>query len=325
MKTKRSHLIFAFALLWTKPASADDSVARADRLFKEGTESLEKRQFEDACPKLAESRKLDPKALGTLVNLARCNEEWGKTATAYTLYAELEQRATEKKQNERIELAKRHRAALLPKLSRVTIKLAARAPNESAKLDGDALPADRFDNAFAVDPGPHSLEISAPDRETWKHPFDLAPASNETINVPELAPATAVATTKPVPPAAETAPPPAREEAGSSRKTVGFIVGGAGIVALGVGAFFGVRAIGKKSDVDDQCGDDRAVCRNFSAGHDAYEGAQSSALLSTILVPVGLVATGVGIFLVVTSPKSSSSASVILAPSLGGLSMRGAF
>ena len=310
---------FLFTTFIALPAFAQDS----DRLFKEGTAELEKGNFAVACPKLAEAHKIEPNALGILVNLARCDEEWGKTATAYALYAELEQKATEKKQNERIDLAKRHRATLLPKLARVTIKLASRAPGESAKLDGEALPQDRIDNAFPVDPGPHNLEVSAPDRALWKHPFDLAPSANEVINVPELT------STAPLVAKVDTTPPPREEPKGNSRKTAGYVVGGAGIVALGVGAFFGIRALGKKNDVEEACPLGRMACdpndmTKLQQATDDYSSARTSATLSTILVPVGIAAVGVGAFLVFTAPRSST-ASITVTPQLGGLSMQTQF
>src|SRR5690349_9072722 len=63
------------------PAIADESTARAAALFKEGREAMVHGNAATACPKFAESQRLDP-AAGTLRNLALCEEAIGELAKA---------------------------------------------------------------------------------------------------------------------------------------------------------------------------------------------------------------------------------------------------
>ena len=56
--------------------------AAAEWLFREGRALMKKGDFAPACAKLAESQRLDP-AVGTLMNLAECEERIGRTASAW--------------------------------------------------------------------------------------------------------------------------------------------------------------------------------------------------------------------------------------------------
>src|SRR6185436_15435426 len=83
---------------------------------------------------------------------------------------------------------------------------------------------------------------------------------------------------------------------GMSRRTVGLIAGGAGVVALGAGAFFGLRAMQRRDAGDEHC--TGKYCNED--GLRLHDEAATSALVSTIAFGAGLAGVAVGAWLVAT-------------------------
>lgn len=74
-------IVAALAASARCPAETEPPAVVAERLFREGREAVKRGDYAVACPKFAESQRLDP-ANGTLLNLALCEEGWGHAADA---------------------------------------------------------------------------------------------------------------------------------------------------------------------------------------------------------------------------------------------------
>src|SRR6476659_2421968 len=102
----------------------------AETLFEQGRALMDEKKWAEACPKLAESQRLDPGG-GTLLNLAICHEESGETATAWAELNDALAIALREDRNDREDIARAHIAALEPRLARLQV----RVKTESAPPD----------------------------------------------------------------------------------------------------------------------------------------------------------------------------------------------
>src|SRR3984885_15543934 len=95
------------------PNPSGKSVAEA--LFEEGRKLVADGNFAEACPKFADSQRLDPSP-ATLLNLASCYEKSGRTASAWATYREAASADSAAGRAEYITTAQRHAEALGPRL-----------------------------------------------------------------------------------------------------------------------------------------------------------------------------------------------------------------
>ena len=140
-------------------AQSATEVSLAETLYRQARELSAAGKYDEACPKFAESLRLDP-ATGTLLNLAACHEAQGKLATAFFEFSDA---LTESKRNRwqsRIKFAEEHLAALEPKLSRLTLGLAPEVnePELTVALDGVGIGRAALGVPTPVDPGKHVVE-----------------------------------------------------------------------------------------------------------------------------------------------------------------------
>jgi hypothetical protein len=316
-------------------------MARA--LFDEGRDLMAAKKPSEACPKFAASMRLDPKG-GTLLNLAVCHEAEGKTATAWVEFKEALAWARRDARPEREQLAQERIAAVEPKLSRLVIAIAtgAGAAGLEVRLDGAVVDRAAIGTAMPIDPGEHVVSASAPGRKKWEARVVVgAVADRKTVEVPALeseavvappatpratATSTARATAAPTATAtpAATATPTATPAAAP---IAGYVVGGAGVVAIGVGAYFGLSAKSKHDEAkNEHCPDGYCDATAAQLSRDA----RTQGWISTALFGVGLVGVGVGTYLVLSGGKGeAASTGIRVAPvvgaSGGGMNVGGAW
>lgn len=306
-------------LLLSMPALAQPAdAALAEQLFEEGKRLLEEEKYGEACPKLAESHRLDP-AGGTILLLAQCHEAQGKLATAWAEYKESLARAVEAGNTRRERISRERIAALAPLLSTLTIQVppeVARLPGFRLTRGGVPLGSVLWGTAMTVDPGSHEIQASADGFEVWSQRVEIQPrADRASLTVPmlralpEATPAAsssslpAASSEPPVSSSAPALPPPL--PAAESSRTVAFVSIGVGVLGLGLGTYFGLRSFSDARFANDRCPEKN--CADAEAtrrGNDAVREAN----ISNLAFGLGLAATGVGAYFWFSEPSSPKQA-----------------
>jgi hypothetical protein len=316
-------LIATATLLASPPARAQvDNGAIAEELFNDAKKLLDQGKPDLACPKFAESLRLSP-TLGTRLNLAHCYEVQGRTATAWSQYKEVVR--TGAGDTKRATIAVERIAALEPHLSRVLLSGSAES-GLKIKLDNDALDTAVLGTAFPIDPGDHTVELTVAGKKTRVTKVHIDAGKTETV---EIAPLESATTSEPVTPTQPVEPPHETSEVSKGKLIGGWVAISGGAIALGVGIAFGVVTLGLASDVRNECPNGPCPTQD---GLDKNSAAHTDALLADILIPVGVVAAGIGTWLVATAShrvKASSMGHLRFVPlvsgSGGGMSIGGSF
>ncbi len=318
--------------------SASDK-ASAEALFDQGVRLMKQNGFSDACPKLEESERIDP-AVGTLLYLGECYERVGKTASAWATFREAASLANNSNQADRARVAGSRAQDIEPKLSRLSVELApdvARITGVVVKRSGQRLEPSLFGTPLPVDPGEYRIEVSAPGYETWTTPIKVeSGGASASVRVPAL-----VKSTEPVAPGATPAaaggsgtakpiplPPLLPADANlTTQQTLGIVVGGIGVIGLGLGSYFGIRAISKNSEAEQQC-PNAGLCNN-DRGLSLTDQARKQASASNIAFAAGGVFVATGAVLYLTGGRTSSSERLslvpLLAPGAAAASISGRF
>jgi hypothetical protein len=319
-------------LAWSAPAFAQSAGDRAlaEQLFRTGQELMSQNRYAEACPKLAESQRLDP-GTGTLLNLAVCHEHEGKLASAWTELNDAATFARRDQRPDRVQYAEQRLAALEPKLSRLTIELAqgGDVPGLEIRLDGEVLGRAALGVAAPVDPGSHTVSASAAGKRPWQTKLDLAAGpAQKSVLIPKLADAPAGSAPGAGPNAADRglAGPATSGSGGKAQRISAYVLGGAGVVGIGVGSIFGLRAISKNrqsnSDgcIGNQCPPEAATSRRAAASYGN---------VSTVMFIVGGVALAGAVTLYLTAPRARSEtkspaaqASLTISPGVATLGLR---
>jgi hypothetical protein len=302
-------LFLLVALAAPSALAEPHDAAAAEALFRQGREAADAGDHAKACEKFKESNRLDP-ALGTVFNIADCEEKLGRLATAWQLFQEVAQRLPAG--DERQGIAKQRARALEPRLPKLAIRLAATAPaGTQVQRDDVELGAASLDTPLPVDPGPHSVTATAPDHEPRRFEVTLREAESQTIDVE---PGAKRATNLVAEVTSDQAP-------SSSQRTVGYVLGGVGLVGLAVGTVAGVMVLERKSTVDDNCD---AAKRCNTEGFDAAESGRTLGIVTTAGLVVGALGVASGAYLILSSPKEQGPRTALVtsaSPRGAGLSL----
>jgi serine/threonine-protein kinase len=313
----------AIALSLTPATSrADDTIqaeqkAAAQVLFEEGRTLVEEGRFDEACPKLAESQRLDP-GIGTMLWLGECYENTHHSASAWVTFKEAAGAAAAR-HDDRERVARERAAQLESKLTRLTISVEAEQAHLEVRRDGILLGSAEWGVSIPVDPGAHTVSAEAPGRRRWSTTVELPPGPDAIeVTIPALPPADEPAVEN-VAPRPATAARPRSNDAGSGLRIAGASIGSAGLVAVAAGVFFGLRA---KTAYDDSntSGHCRADNECDPTGLKDRSDAFSMATAATIAIGAGAAAVVGGAVMFFAAPHHDTSLAV--APTARGVTLR---
>jgi hypothetical protein len=328
-------------------ADAQDAanLARAEALFNDGTKLLEAGSYAEACPKLADSQRL-VRGVGVTLYLGECYERLGKTASAWAQFRLAESLASTKG-DKRANVAHDRAVRLEAQMPAIQITVATPStPGLEVTLDGSLVARSEWGTAEPVDPGPHTVKATAPQKQPWQTTVTI-PSQKQTIpvnvahllDVGEASPTTAppvppippppspsvhpAVHEPPPPPVGETSPPPGRVQ-----RILGFGGMGLGVVGVGLGTAFGLAAESKFKQSDSEKGGCIAnMCGQ--PGLNTRATGLTFATLSTVGFVVGGLGLAGGIVLYFTAPKATATTTMGIVPSVGphdgALLLRGAF
>ena len=303
-------------------AQSVSNKAAAEALFSEGRTLASSGRCAEAIPKFQGSQKLDP-GIGTLLNLAECYEQVGKTASAWAEYREVISLARAAGSKEREELATQRSKVLEPKLSRLAIKVAAGAGDASSitvTRNGEALQPAELGLAIPVDPGKHVIEASAPGKQTWSQTIEVGgDADSKLVEIPALADEGAGDPG----PAGGGGPADSASGDGGTQRTIGLVVAGVGVVGVALGTVFGLQASSKWKDAKAKCSDYPYGCGDD--GVSMADDAKGAATISTIGFIAGGVCLAGGAALWLTAGGSSNDKAVSVGIGPGSVRIKGAF
>lgn len=315
----------AVALAQQPPSEADKAVAQA--LFDAARKLTAEKKWAEACPKLAESERLDP-SLGTEYYLADCYEQMGRIATAQIHFYEVAAKARAVGQMDRAEFAKKRADALGPRIPKLVVNTspAAKAtPGLAITRDGAVVSEVQLGVPISVEMGNHTIIATGEGGKRWEKTISIT-KEGETVTVTiEALRGSAAAPPPPAlaPHAPLTPPPPAAKRGMSPLRIAGLAITGAGVVGLGVGAAFGAIAMSKNgaSNEGGHC-DAQSFCD--ATGKQARLDALSAANVSTAGFIAGGVAAAAGVILIVVG-KSPSAPQTALDIGPGRLAITGRF
>jgi hypothetical protein len=293
----------------TSPAAAaPPQSSAAELLDAQGTALMQERRYAEACPKLAESDRIQP-GTGVLLRLALCYEQLGRTASAWSAFREAAGRARRAGEAAVADLAAKRADGLEPRLAKLDVRL---PPDQDpaavdVRLDGAAVAATTFGVDVPIDPGTHTLRATALGRRAFEKTFAVADRRATTSIAIDL---------------------PA-DTGGAFQRTAAIAAAGVGVVGIAAGSILGLVAMSNWNHARSECTNGTSGCNQDALGLKPTIDAE--ALGSTIAFAVGGVAIAGAALLWWTAPSAASSrrAAVVVAPSVDagrfGLGVSGSF
>lgn len=292
--------------------AADEALA--ETLYTSGKALMSEKRWDEACTKFDSARKLSP-GIGVTMWLADCHEQAGRLASAWLYFRDAAANARSRGDG-RASLAEARARKLEPKLPRV--RVIAQGYRGEIFRDGVKLPDGALGEATPIDFGTYRYRFVDDERVARElvvtvseesRTYDISPEEASPVSTPPDATDATTAPSNPEPDVPVVAPP--------KRRTLGYVFMGLALVGGGLGAGFGVDALGKR----DRSNDGHCTGNLCDAeGVSLRDRALASATISTVSFAVAAVALAAGsaIFLGVFDRSPSASARAYVPRSSAG-------
>lgn len=325
-----------------EPSAAEIAVAR--KLFKEATELEKEKKWDEAEPRLRKALAIK-ETPGLRYHLAFCLEQQGKLVDALVDYDRADEMIKAgTKAPDVAELVVSARESLKQRIPTLTIKLPSGVTLSELKLDGRGLSSAVAGQPLPLNPGKHSVQVSAPGHETFVQEVRLAENEKRDLDVvlkeaSDTAAAPAAGSAGSGAPQADSGAVSTDSSGWSSRTWVLLGEGALAAVGLGVGIFATLDKGKAQDELEaaeaerDRLGtrsgeaactnpeqEDKNACEQIPTLRDQVDSAGTLQTLGFVGAGVG-VAAGVVTFLV-WKPKTPSEARALpriyAAPTRGG-------
>ena len=280
----------------TEPSAAD--IATARDLFRDGARLAAEEKWAAALDAYQRSMALRPSNL-TRYSIAIVQERMGKLVEAMenlrVFLGEDHDNSTRRYLPNARDMVKQ----IEGRIARIKVVIPGKPRGAQLLIDGDPIPDAAIGVHRSVDPGEHRVEVRVPGHPTFVKMVKVDEAGEIDVVV-ELDGDDKPAAEQAQPETPTTGPEPEKDNTTALVLTIG----GAGVFATGLG--LGVYGYSKAKGAD------------TSEGSDA-DAARTMALIGDIGMGVGLVAAGIGTYMLLSDPKSepTPSAALIVSPWAG--------
>ncbi|MFO0591540.1 MAG: hypothetical protein U0441_28600 [Polyangiaceae bacterium] len=298
------------------PASAQPSSSELDKaraMFLEGVSLAAANNCAAALAKYQAVAKVKMTAQ-VAFNIAECEERLGKLVSSLGSYRLAASLVTD---NKPVEVSAHVGDRIKSVEDRVPRLIIQRTEQTSRiELDGVEFGSSQVGKENFVDPGSHVVSGKIGETEVWRETVEIAEKETKTITVkidlekfkPPTKPtatASAADTTGPMPTSAPVEPP---------SKVPGFVIGGAGVLGLGIGAALMGVSFGTAGELEKTCGTDHICPPDQKA---KYDSGRTTMGVGEALLGVGLVGVVTGVVLLVRASgdkKPAATGAALLTP-----------
>jgi hypothetical protein len=176
---------FLLAIAVAAAPATESKAVRAEKLFREGRALLKADLPLQACPKFRQSLEADP-ALGTLLNLADCEERTGAMVQAWLHFNEAAGWAERNREADRAQIAKDRASTLKAKLSWLALSAEKPVPGLVVKVNDMPVELGATPQSVPLNAGEAVVVASAEGFESWRTRVLVGNQATVSLKVPAL-------------------------------------------------------------------------------------------------------------------------------------------